>query len=58
VPDRSWPKHASAPSLRDPIRLASIKLYNEGKDTYVPRLNRDAETFNGKLNAIVKAPKR
>ena len=37
---------------------ASIRLYGEGKDACVPRLIRDAETFNEKLNATVKALKR
>lgn len=38
---------------------ASIRLYGEGnKDACVPRLNRDAETFNEKLNATVKELKR
>ncbi|XP_066378721.1 GDSL esterase/lipase APG-like [Miscanthus floridulus] len=34
---------------------ASIRLYGEGRGACVPRLNRDAETFNEKLNATVKA---
>jgi phospholipase/lecithinase/hemolysin len=37
---------------------ASIRLYGEGEDACVPGLNRDAETFNEKLNATVKALKR
>ncbi|RCV20675.1 hypothetical protein SEVIR_4G073200v4 [Setaria viridis] len=36
---------------------ASIRLYGEGRDACVARLNRDAETFNWKLNATVKALK-
>ncbi|OEL34351.1 GDSL esterase/lipase APG [Dichanthelium oligosanthes] len=36
---------------------ASIRLYGEGHGVCVARLNRDAETFNGKLNATVKALK-
>lgn len=37
---------------------ASIRLYGDGREACVARLNRDAETFNGKLNATVKALKR
>lgn len=37
---------------------ASIRLYGDGKGACVPRLNRDAETFNQKLNATVRALKR
>lgn len=37
---------------------ASIRLYGDGKGACVPRLNRDAETFNAKLNATVRALKR
>ncbi|CAL5051055.1 unnamed protein product [Urochloa decumbens] len=37
---------------------ASIRLYGEGRDACVARLNRDAETFNVKLNATVKALKK
>nr|CAB3467003.1 unnamed protein product [Digitaria exilis] len=37
---------------------ASIRLYGDGRGACVARLNRDAETFNGKLNATVKAFKR
>uniref|UniRef100_A0A0A9EMS3 Uncharacterized protein n=1 Tax=Arundo donax TaxID=35708 RepID=A0A0A9EMS3_ARUDO len=37
---------------------ASIRLYGKGSSACVPRLNRDAETFNGRLNATVKALKK
>ncbi|XP_062233613.1 GDSL esterase/lipase APG-like [Phragmites australis] len=37
---------------------ASIRLYGKGSSACVARLNRDAETFNGKLNATVKALKK
>ncbi|RLN11691.1 GDSL esterase/lipase APG-like [Panicum miliaceum] len=36
---------------------ASIRLYGEGRGACVARLNRDAETFNGKLNATIQALK-
>ncbi|KAJ1258029.1 hypothetical protein BS78_10G042500 [Paspalum vaginatum] len=36
---------------------ASIMLYGKGRNACVPRLNRDAETFNRKLNATVRSLK-
>jgi phospholipase/lecithinase/hemolysin len=50
--------------LQELYRLGARRIgvtsmpYGEGKDACVPRLNRDAETFNEKLNATVKALKR
>lgn len=37
---------------------AAIRLYGKGRSGCVPRLNRDAETFNTKLNTTVRALKK